>query len=280
MWKKLFIIVSGLLVISLILGGSLWHQLKVTKTQLANTTAQLKAIETQLDKAKDEGSWLVDHYPNFREQISRRLGRGPDTQSFVTPDDPTVSTKVQEITGGYAEDAKERWADYSRLYSWIIMNIEYARDSHTPVLPEPMSETLEWEEGFWRMPTETIRDRAGDCEDMVVLLVSMLLNYNEGRLPVWAVGIRTSGQKSEAHIALAFPVEGNKLTILDPAARYHTTFPCGFGIAAEDVSVAVNAWLSRWAEKMGNAHIHLAFSDKFYQEFSSTEEFIEWVKKQ
>ena len=280
LWKKLFIIVAILLVISLVLGGILWQQQKATQTQLADIAAQLEAAKTRLDKIKGEGSWLVDHYPDFRRQISLRLGEGQDAQRFITPDEPAVSAKVQEITGGYAEDVKECWADYERLYSWIVMNIEYAPDSYIPVLPEPMNETLRWEEGFWRMPAETIRDEAGDCEDMAVLLVSMLLNYNEGRLPVWAVGIENSGPEPARHIALAFPVEGNRLTILDPAAKYHTIFPIGWGLAADDVSVAVNDWLSHWAEKMSGAHVYLAFSEDIYQEFSSTEEFIKWVNEQ
>jgi len=275
--KKLFTIVFVLLVISLILSISLWQQLKVTKSQLADTTAQLRAAETRIDRIKGEGSWLVDHYPDFRKQISMRLGEGQDAQHFITPDDPAVSTKVQEIAGGYAEDVKEWWADYERMYFWVIRNIEYAPDSHTPILPEPMNETLRWQEGFWRMPAETIRDKAGDCEDMTALLASMLLNYNERRHPVWAIGIESYKPKPARHIALAFPVEGKRLTILDPTARYYTIFPIGWGIAAYEPSIAVSDWLFRWAEKMNDAYVYMVFSEDVYQEFSSTEEFIEWV---
>ena len=277
LWKKLLIIVSVLLVISLIFGGILWQQLKATKTQLADTTTQLEAAKIRIDKITGEGSWLVDHYPEFKKQIIMRLGEGQDAQHFITPDDPAVTAKVQEIAGGQAEDAKEWWADYKRLYSWIIMNIEYAPDSYIPILPEPMDETLRWEEGFWRMPAETLKDEAGDCEDMTVLLVSMLLNYNDRMHPVWVIGIESSKPEPVRHIALAFPVEHNRLTILDPSARYHTIFPIGWGLAADDASVAVNDWLSRWAEKMSDAQVYLAFSEDFYQEFNSTEEFIEWV---
>lgn len=277
LWKKLFIIASVVLVISLVFGITWRQQLKSTSTQLADKTAQLEAAETRLDRIKGEGSWLVDHYPDLKKQISIRLGEGQDGQRFITPDDPAVSAKVQEITGGYAEDTKERWADYERLYSWVVINIEYTLDTYTPILPEPMNETLKWQEGFWRTPAETIRDEAGDCEDLAVLLVSMLLNYNEGRLIVWIIGIESSAPEPSRHIALAFPVENNQLTVLDPTAQYYTIFPIGWGLAADDVSVAVHDWLSRWEEKMNDAQVYMAFSQDVYQEFSSTEEFIEWV---
>ena len=275
--KKLFVTATILLTVSLVLGGSLWKQLGAIETKLADTTARLNAAEARIEQIKGEGSWLVDYYPELRTQIGLRLGEGPDARHFITPDDPAVSTKVQEITGGYSEDSKEWWADYEHLYRWVITNVEYTIDGYIPVLPEPMNETLEWQLGFWRTPAETIRDEAGDCEDMSALLISMLLNYNGRQHPVWGIGIESSKPEPARHIAVAFPVIENRITILDPTARYHTVSPVGWGMAAYDAQVATDDWLARWAEKMSDARVYMVFSEDFYQEFNSTGEFIEWV---
>ena len=305
LWKKLFIIVTVLLVISLTLIGILWGQLvgikiqlnttetqleatkaeldttetqlEATKAELDTTETQLEATKTRLEAAENERIQMLNHYSNLREQINMRLGHGQDAQSFITPNDPVISARVSEITGGYSQDVNEFWRDYERLYRWVTRNIEYSYDSSTPILPKIMSGTLTWSSGFWRMPTETLKDETGDCEDMAVLLASMLLNYNEERFAVWAVGIETSSPEPARHIALAFPVKGNQLTILDPAGNYYSRDYLGGSLRSYDVAVAVNRWLSHWAKDMPGAQIYVAFSNEFRREFSSTEEFINWV---
>jgi len=102
LWKKLFIAVTVLLVISFALDASLWHQLNATKSQLNDTiaqlnetTARLNTIQPEMDSLKAERDRVVEGYANLREQINLRLGIGQDSQSFITPDDPEISAKVQ-----------------------------------------------------------------------------------------------------------------------------------------------------------------------------------------
>ncbi len=270
LWKKLFIGATALLVISLILGGSLWHQLN-------DITAQLNAIKPGMDSLKAERDRILTSYANLRSQINLRLGIRQDGQRFITPDDPEISAKVQEITGGYSEE--ELWKDYGRLFRWIIRNIEYSPDSPTPLLPESINGILEWREDFWRMPVETLRDEGGDCEDIALLLASMLLNYNQERFAVWVVGVKTSGSKPAAHIAVAIPSKNNQLTIFDIATRYFTTVPNIGGLGSQEVPLAVDQWLAHLEEKLPGAQIHVVFSENFYQEFSSNEEFIDWASQ-
>jgi len=291
LWKKLSITATVLLVISFALGGGLWYQLDTTKsqlditkvqldttkTQLDTTTAQLNAIKPGMDSLKTERDQILTSYANLRRQINLRLGIRQDGQSFITPDDPEISAKVQEITGGYSDE--ELWRDYGRLFRWVNMNVEYSLDSPTPLLPKSVQGTLEWEEDFWRMPVETIRDGAGDCEDAALLLASMLLNYNQRRFPVWVVGAKTSGSKPRAHIAVAIPCEDNQLAIFDIAAHYYTSFPIMGSYASQDVPLAVDHWLTYLEEEMLGAQIYVVFSENFYQEFSGNQEFIDWASK-
>ena len=292
LWGKLFIVVTVLLVISIILGGSLWHQLNTTKMQLNDTQAQLDAtnrqlndtqaqlntIQPEMDSLKAEQGRMLSDYANLKKQIDLRLGIGQDSQGFITPDDPIISAKVQEITEGYSEETDEFWRDYKRLFQWVVKNIEYSLDSPTPLLPESIGGTLEWVNDFWRLPVETIRDETGDCEDIAVLLTSMLLNYNQRKFDVWIIGIRTFGSVPKGHVAVAIPIENRRLTILDPASRYYTPFlTMGGVIGSLEVTPAIDDWLARLNEEMRDAQIYVVFSEDFYQEFSTTEEFIDWM---
>jgi len=277
LWKKLFIAVTVLLVISFALDASLWHQLNATKSQLNDITAQLNAVQPGMDSLKAERDRVVSGYANLREQINLRLGIGQDSQSFITPDDPEISAKVQGITGGYSEE--KLWKDYARLSQWTMRNIKYSLDSPVPLLPESVDGTLEWGKDFWRTPIETIRDGTGDCEDISLLLTSMLLNYNQRRFPVCVVGVKTTGPEPRAHVAVAILSENNQLSIFDIVGRYYTPFSTVGGFGSQDVPLALDHWLNHIKEEMPGAQIYVVFSENFYKEFSGNEEFIDWVSK-
>ena len=144
-----------------------------------------------------------------------------------------------------------------------------------PILPQTISDDLVWQQDYWRMPEETIEDKTGDCEDMAVLLASMLRSYNEGEYSIWVLLI-SSGELG--HMAVAFPVQGGKLAILDPAGNYYTGYHYG-SLRSEIASVAVNQWLSQWATKMPGAEIVEAFSENSHNQFSGTDEFLTWLKE-
>ena len=252
--------------------GATRAELDVTKNQLAMTTAQLET-------AKNENSQILDQYAGLRKQINVRLGlTSQDMQSFITPDNSAVSAQVREITGGYSENVNERWRDYERLYRWVVNNIYYSYDSYMPVLPGTLSGELTWREDYWRMPEETLGDKTGDCEDMALLLASMLRSYNEPNYRVWVLIIHSSVPEVKGHAAVAFPVAGGNLAILDPAGNYYTGYPYG-SLQSKSASVAVSNWLSYWEKEMPGAEIVEAFSENSHNQFSGTDEFLTWLKE-
>jgi len=284
LWKKLFIAVTVLLVISFALDASLWQQLNATRiqlnetiSQLNDTTAQLNAVSPGMDSLIAERDRVLNSYADLRRQINLRLGVGQDCQSFITPDDPEISAWVQEITGGYSEE--ELWKDYARLFQWIMRNVKYSLDSPVPILPESPDGTLEWKKDFWRTPVQTISDGTGDCEDISLLLTSLMLNYNQRRYPVWIVGVKTTGSNPRAHVAVAIPSANNQLSFFDVPGRYYTPFANVGGFGSQDVPQALTHWLNHLEEEMVGAQVYVAFSENFYQEFSGNEEFIDWTSK-
>ncbi len=270
LWQKLFIVAAVLLVGSLILGIGSWYQLNAIRTQLS-------AVRLEMDTLQAERDQMLNRYADMREQINLRLGIRQDGQSFITPDDSEISAIVQEITGGYAEE--EIWGDYARLFQWVMRNVEYSLDSPIPLLPEFVGGTLEWGEDFWRTPVETIRDGTGDCEDMSLLLTSLLLNYNQRRFPVWIVGAKTTGPEPRAHIAVAIPSDNSQLTIFDIAGHYYSPFSNLGGYGSQDIPLALDHWLTHLEAEMAGAQIYVVFSENFYQEFSGNAEFIDWASQ-
>jgi hypothetical protein len=251
------------------------EQLSTTENQLEETESLLSVTEHRLEAVEDEKEYMLNGYSNIRNQIHLRFGQGEGCKQFITPDDEKVSKKASAIAGYFTDDPSEIWNDYDKLYRWIVNNIEYSHDSYLPYIPFTLGGDIEWRQECWKMPEETLEDGFGDCEDMALLLTSLLLSYNLHTYGVWAIEI--SGDNG-GHLAVAFPVADNNLAILDPAGNYYTGYTYG-SLRSDDINRAVNDWLSHWKQKMPGAEISAIFSDNFYQEFENTEEFISWVKE-
>ncbi|MFC1874273.1 hypothetical protein ACFLYX_03120 [Chloroflexota bacterium] len=78
-------------------------------------------------------------------------------------------------------------------------------------------------------------------------------------------------------MAVAYPVQGGKLSILDTAGNYYTGERYG-SLRSSSYSVAVNDWLSHRKNQMLDAEIAQVFSESVYKKFSSTNKFLEWVQ--
>jgi len=242
---------------------------------------------------KSERANLETWYDNLAEQVNLRHPQKEKKMNFVTPDDQNVSSLVLEVTGGggNTSDWSKYLSDMKKMYDWVVINVEYSYDSPSPVLPLfcpdsilpsiPGFTSLGWVNDFWRFPNETIRDRAGDCEDMANLLTSMIRNYNHKKYPAWSIVVKFEKDgETKTHVAVAIPVEGGNLTILDPAGIYYTRYERG-KLASKGAREALQDWFSHWEDnEYGNPRVTCIFSDNVYKEFSSNEEFIEYVKSQ
>lgn len=154
----------------------------------------------------------------------------------------------------------------------MVSNIEYINDPEYPCLPE-IGQGWYFQGEYWRFPHETLKVKHGDCEDQAALLASMLLAYVGENYDVWIIGL--AGQ-SGGHQAVAFPVVGNRLTILDTAGHFYTRDEYG-NIGAKDVRTAVIEWAQWISQSIPGAQIKSIFSQKEIKRFSSLDEFVEWI---
>ena len=253
------------------------QQLASAGSQIAAKVSELVTASTNLQTAQNEKTQMLTQYASLRSQLSARLGvYQQDRQQYITPDDSAVSAIVQEITGGNNGDVDKRWSDYKKMYIWIVNNIPYSSDTYTPILSATLSDQFTWKQDFWRTPAETLKDETGDCEDMALLLQSMLLNYNNKVYAEWTISITSKTPELKGHMAVAFPVKGGNLTIVDPAGKYYTGIENGY-LTQDTISNAVNKWLAYWAKDMPGAHVDGISSDTEDQTFTGTQEFITWV---
>jgi len=233
------------------------------------------ALQSEKDSLQTSYDSLTTWYSGIRDEVNRRLGHWEDRKLFVTPDDAAVGARVQAITDGFSEDTTEQWEDYEAMYDWVVVNIKYNSDSRLPYLPLANG-SVSWQQEYWRMPSETLGDKKGDCEDMATLLASMILNYTSSAgYPCWCI---TWVSNDSAHAAVAFPVQEGKLTILDPAGKYYTTDTFG-SLVSKDVSTAVADWLAHCQPEPG-IRVSGVFSDTVYETFATTAEFVQWALAQ
>ncbi len=256
-------------------------QLASAEDELADAVTQLTLAEDELADAVIENTLLLSQYANIRAIVEARIGYSfyvteEDRQSYITPDDAAVSALVQATTDGYTGDTSRTWNDYFLLYQWVADNIEYNFDSYMPRLPELLSNVVTWVQECWNKPAETIADGKGDCEDQALLLASMMKNYNNGDLAVWLIGIQSAVPGQIGHMAVAFPVEGGRLTIVDPTWSYYTGWPSG-SLESKIASSAVSDWVSLIPD--ANFYVYSILSNNTDQRFSSTAEFLTWFEE-
>jgi hypothetical protein len=215
------------------------------------------------------------NYEKIQQKINQRCMQKTIIE-FITPNDSQTNSLVMQITGKMvsAQGWEKYWRDIKTLYNWVINNIQYREDSLYPMLPTDPSGKIIFINEMWQFPNETISLRAGDCEDMAILLCSMILCYNLNSYTTECIMISGSGG---GHMGVQIPVADNKLIILDPAGRYYTS-NSEENITPKDIAIEISAWLNYWKEKAGeDVHVTRVFSNTLDKEFTSTSEYILWM---
>lgn len=192
------------------------------------------------------------------------------------PDDSSVEQIVTEITGGWSDPSNwdEFWDDVKAMYDWVVNHTEYRYDGLFPILPNELSGDAQYHDEMWQFPNETLSLGRGDCEDMAILLCSMILRYTGEEY--WTECITLAGSNN-GHMGVQIPVGENKLAILDPAGHYYTS-DVGGSLVSKNISIEINNWLDSWESELGSgAYVSGVFANYLDETFSSTSEYISWM---
>ena len=233
------------------------------------------SLDAEYHSLKTQHDAFVSAYAELSYLINQR-SQHLDISKFITPDDPSVKQTVTQVTGGWSNPAdwNEFWNDIKAMYNWVVNNIDYRYDGLYPVLQSSPTSTVSFVAEMWQFPNETLTERKGDCEDMAILLTSMIRYYGAEKYWTESIWIACS---LNAHVAVQIPVSGNKITILDPAGKYYTSDTWG-NLVQKDLSTEISNWLNYWKPSIGNdVYVYRLFANYVDKTFASTSEYVSWM---
>jgi len=267
-WHVITVVLALIIVVQLVLYLNSSLEYNLLRLEHNSLIHDYDALETQ-------NVLLQSEYDQLRYQINQRSQRY-NTSNFITPDHSSVEQIVTQITDGWSDPSNwsEFWDDVKAMYDWLVNHTEYRYDGLFPILPNELSGDAQYHDEMWQFPNETLSLEKGDCEDMAILLCSMILRYTGGEY--WTECIMLAGSNN-GHMGVQIPVGANKLAILDPAGHYYTSDDGG-NLVSKNISLEINEWLNHWESELGNnAYVSGVFANYLDETFSSTNEYISWM---
>jgi hypothetical protein len=243
-------------------------------SQYLSSESSYDSLQLEFAALQESYDATASEYEQIRDQINQRA-QHYDISVFITSNDSSVQQVTNQITGGWSNqsDWNEYWTDIKALYDWVVDNVEYRSDGLFPLLPSSLSGEVDYITEMWQFPNETLSLEKGDCEDMAILLCSMIRCYSQEH-QVECILITSA---YAGHAAVQIPVSGGKIAILDPAGYYYTSDVLG-NLVSKGTSTEINNWLNYWKPLMGNdVRVYRVFSDYMDQTFASTAEYISWM---
>jgi hypothetical protein len=251
-------------------------ELEIRYSYLENQNTQLEfSLENIYEERDDLQADLdeyVNHFNKLKGEINSRVALDGNYSEFVMPQDPDISDRTLEITGGFTdrESTAELLDDYREIYDWVERHIEDVADSAYPYVYADPSISVRWIRHSVRYPNETLMDAMGDCEDQAILLLSMMTSHNE-LYDKWCITLNWEGG---GHVAVAFPVGTGEMAILDPAKDY-------ISIPKDTTSVdsaeeAIKAWIELFEQE--GIYVSGIFNEEEYREFWNTIDFLDWFE--
>ncbi len=143
-------------------------------------------VEANCGNATDSWSYL----------IRAELPRQPPwsiSKFFITPDEEHILSTYKEMMGE-SSIIPFHWLT---IRNWVGENIEYRDDS-----------TVHGVDEYWQLGKETLERRTGDCEDLAILLCSLLRADGWGVDNVYVVIGRNEAGDHHAWVKISIPLVG------------------------------------------------------------------------
>lgn len=234
------------------------------------TNERVKALERELEEERARYSSLQSSYnelaANYQSLLLNNYNLTKSLENItltylsytsLTHSFPRVLNSEEVYS---VRDAVEKalvypgdpWLSYAHIYAWVSANIRYTNDI---TLPVPRCELVSgncalnytFVNNYVQSPSLTLKLRAGDCEDMAILLYAMIkyyqLHVHGAEYVVWIAYIEF--RDGSSHAAVFIPAKGGMLTILDPAGRYMTVDVNGL-ITARPAREELELYSNKW----------------------------------
>ena len=122
--------------------------------------------------------------------------------ALMDQDNPQIRDLAEKIVSGVLQ--RDYASEYAAVLNWVRMNVRYVRD---PVTIEQV-----------KTPKATMETRAGDCDDMAVLIASLVGHLGgRSRFSAGAFVRGPTGRPMLAHVwAEAFDPVSGAWIVLDP----------------------------------------------------------------
>lgn len=167
--------------------------------------------------------------------------------------------------------AEDPWFSYRRVYEYVVSNIRYSKDQWMPapisyacdILEDVVTCTyiLSPYQQIVQTPHETLVRGEGDCEDQAILLYAMIAYYHQyihgSAYLAWLAHMVF--KDGSGHMAVFLPTTGGRLTILDPAGRYVTSWLSI--VVANDAYQELLSYSRYWSDYGGIDEITLYYVD-------------------
>jgi len=152
-------------------------------SSLETTIATLtKKLTGQIDPKEE---YYNNKYPKVNLKYNRKETDGQyniDLRNFFNLNDATIP-----IVDGDSDDSKA-----VNGLKWVINNITYTSDD---------SESTYKAGEYWAYPYQTLKHRAGDCEDMSILLANILIKSG---IPYWKVRLMAGDVVGGGHCYVTY----------------------------------------------------------------------------
>lgn len=120
-------------------------------------------LQAQIEDLKEEETQLKQKIQQYRD-----IGK-QDPRVLITVNDPAVLAKVKEVTRLCRTTEEKQQA----IFEYVRKEIQYATEGNPKEYTYPRS-FLRYKFEFWQLPSETIQWGKGDCEDVSILLCTMM----------------------------------------------------------------------------------------------------------
>lgn len=134
-----------------------------TEALIIEEQEKQEEIETQIEAKNLEKSEIEDEIDLYKKIAEK------DPRVLITVNDPVVRAKVEEVTRLCRTTEEKQQA----VFEYVRKEIEYVTEGNPKKWSYPKS-YLQFKFDFWQLPRETIEWGKGDCEDVSILLCTMM----------------------------------------------------------------------------------------------------------